>query len=179
MKELLEKHTSFIRFRLTINCRNTKPICEEIQTITGFRPHTESWTNVDGPPVNYLTYNSQEDQLCKLSKLLTNLSEMHIEADKITILSPRRKENSVVSLLAGFEISDYKIPQNNGITFCTIQAYKGLENTVIILTDIEDLSLDKLMYVGLSRARSGLYVLESQSASNEYFSLLKRRLFHE
>ena len=179
MKELLEKHTSFIRFRLTINCRNTKPICEEIQTITGFRPHTESWTNVDGPPVNYLTYNSQEDQLCKLSKLLTNLSEMHIEADKITILSPRRKENSVVSLLAGFEISDYKIPQNNGITFCTIQAYKGLENTVIILTDIEDLSLDKLMYVGLSRARSGLYVLESKSASNEYFSLLKRRLFHE
>lgn len=179
MKEMLEQYTSFIRFRLNTNCRNTKPICEEIQTITGFRPPAQLWTRVDGPPVNYITYNSQEDERDKLSKLLNHLSEMQIEEDKITILSPRRKENSVVSLLTGFEISDYKIPKNNGITFCTIQAYKGLENTVIILTDIEDLSLDKLMYVGLSRARSGLYVLESKSASNEYFGLLKRRLFHE
>ena len=29
MKELLEDYTSFIHFRLTLNCRNTKPICEE------------------------------------------------------------------------------------------------------------------------------------------------------
>lgn len=36
MKGLLEDYTSFIHFRLTLNCRNTKPIYEEIQTVTGF-----------------------------------------------------------------------------------------------------------------------------------------------
>lgn len=179
MKELLEDYTSFIRFRLTLNCRNTKPICEEIQTVTGFKAPGKLWTKVDGPPVNYITYTSPEDQRDKLARLLTQLSDMHIESGKITILSPRKRENSVVSLLNGSNIRDYKTTENTSITFCTIQAYKGLENTVIILTDIENFSSDKLMYVGLSRARSGLYILESEPASKEYLTLLQRRLFRE
>lgn len=179
MIELLEEYTAFIRFRLTLNCRNTKPICEEIQTVTGFKAPAELWTKIEGPPVNYITYTSQEDQREKLARLLTQLSDMHIESSKITILSPRKKENSVVSLLSGFNIRDYKTTENASITFCTIQSYKGLENTIIILTDIENFSSDKLMYVGLSRARSGLYILESEPASKEYLTLLQRRLFRE
>lgn len=179
MKELLEDYTSFIRFRLTMNCRNTKPICEEIQTVTGFKAPAWLWTKVDGPPVNYITYSSTEDQRDKLSDLLGQLANMHIEPGRITILSPYRRENSVVSLLKRFNIRDYSIDENTSITFCTIQAYKGLENTVIILTDIENFSMDKLMYVGLSRARSGLYILESEPASKEYLTLLQRRLFCE
>ena len=51
-----------------------------------------------------------------------------------------------------------------------------MENTVIIVTDVEDYSSDKLMYVGLSRATSGLYVLESERAKQEYDALMLRRL---
>lgn len=61
-------------------------------------------------------------------------------------------------------------------TFATIQSYKGLENSVIILTDIESFSAEKLMYVGLSRANSGLYILESEAAKQEYDNLFIRRL---
>ena len=61
-------------------------------------------------------------------------------------------------------------------TFCTVQGNKGLENTVIVLTDIEDFSSEKLMYVGLSRACSGLFILESEAAKREYEELLIRRL---
>lgn len=179
MRESLEAYTPFINFKLTINCRNTKPICEEIQTVTGFEAPAELWTKVDGPPVNYITYQSQEEQRDKLASLLIELSDMHIEPDKITILSPRKKENSIISLLTGFDIGDFKIPRGANIIFSTIQAYKGLENTVIILTDIEDFSSEKLMYVGLSRARSGLYILESESASKQYLKLLQGRLFRE
>lgn len=179
MQELLEDYTSFIRFRLTLNCRNTKPICEEIQTVTGFEAPAGLWTTVEGPPVNYITYASAEDQQNKLTELLDQLVNMRVEPGRITILSPYRKENSVVSLLHKFDIRDYSINENNNITFCTIQAYKGLENTVIILTDIESFSMDKLMYVGLSRARSGLYILESEPASKEYLTLLQRRIFCE
>ncbi len=179
MKEILEDYTTFIRFRLTLNCRNTKPICEEIQTVTGFEAPSGLWTKVDGPPVNYITYVSIEDQRDKLANLLDQLANMCIEPKLITILSPYKRENSVISLLNGFDIRDFSICANTSITFCTIQAYKGLENAVIILTDIENFSMDKLMYIGLSRARSGLYILESESASKEYLTLLQRRLFRE
>ena len=176
---LLENCTSFIRFKLTLNCRNTKQICEEIQTVTGFEAPAKLWSRIEGPPVNYITYSSPEDQCNKLAHLLTQLGEMHIPADKITILSPRKRENSCVTLLSGFDVRGFSVQHNTSLTFCTIQAYKGLENSVIILTDIDSFDSEKLMYVGLSRARTGLYVLESESASKEYLTLLKRRLSNE
>lgn len=179
MVEKLENQTSFIRFKLTTNCRNTKPICKEIETVTGFKSPDNLWTKVDGPPVQYITWSTMENQCKKLKALLKQLSDAHISPGQITILSPKRRENSVVSLLDEYTIKDFKIPTEENITFCTIQAYKGLENTVIILTDIESFSSDKLMYVGLSRARSGLFILETDAARKEYDNLLMRRLFNE
>lgn len=179
MIEKLEEETSFIRFKLTVNCRNTKPICKEIETVTGFKAPHDLWTKVDGPPVQYITWSTMEDQCKKLKELLKKLEDEHISPDKITILSPKRREDSVVSVLNGYTVKDFSVPSGISTTFCTIQAYKGLENTIIILTDIEGFSSDKLMYVGLSRACSGLFILESDAAKREYDGLLVRRLFHE
>ncbi len=46
---------------------------------------------------------------------------------------------------------------------------------MIIITDVETYTADKLMYVGLSRARTGLYILKSTSAAHEYSALWIRR----
>ena len=179
MIEKLEDQTAFIRFKLTINCRNTKPICKEIETVTGFKAPHNLWTKVDGPPVQYITWSTMENQCKKLQTLLKQLADAHISPEQITILSPKRRDDSVVSMLDGYTIKDFKVPIGANTTFCTIQAYKGLENTVIILTDIEGFSSDKLMYVGLSRACSGLFILETDAAKREYDNLLMRRLFNE
>lgn len=176
MIEKLEDQTSFIRFKLTVNCRNTKPICREIETVTGFKAPHDLWTKVDGPPVQYITWSTMENQHKKLKELLKQLETAHINPEQITILSPRKKEDSVVSMLDDYVVKDFKVPLGMNTTFCTIQAYKGLENTVIILTDIESFSEEKLMYVGLSRACSGLFVLESDGAKKEYDDLWVRRL---
>ena len=176
MIEKLEDQTSFIRFKLTVNCRNTKPICKEIETVTGFKAPHDLWTKVDGPPVQYITWSTMEDQCKKLKELLKQLETSHISPEQITILSPRKKEDSVVSMLDGYVVKDFKVPLGRNTTFCTIQAYKGLENTVIILTDIEDFSEEKLMYVGLSRACSGLFILESDAAKKEYDDIWVRRM---
>lgn len=176
MIEKLEDQTSFIRFKLTVNCRNTKPICKEIETVTGFKAPHDLWTKVDGPPVQYITWSTMEGQCKKLKEVLKQLENAHIDPEQITILSPRKKEDSVVSMLDGYVVKDFKVPSGVNTTFCTIQAYKGLENTVIILTDIEAFSEEKLMYVGLSRACSGLFVLESDAAKKEYDDLWVRRL---
>lgn len=175
MKQLIENRTAFIRFKLTVNCRNTKPIGEEIRTVTGFHPPSSSWIKVDGPPVNYITYTTVDEEKSKLEELLTSLLDKHIEEKKITILSPYKRENSVVKLINGYDICDYSAKESGKITFCTIQGYKGLENMVIILTDIESFQSDKLMYIALSRARSGLYIIESEAASKEYLELQQRR----
>lgn len=179
MIEKLEEQTSFIRFKLTINCRNTKPICREIETVTGFKAPHELWTKVDGPPVQYITWSTMEGQCRKLKALLKQLADAHINPEQITILSPRKREDSVVSILDGYMVKNFRVPTGTNTTFCTIQAYKGLENTVIILTDIESFSSDKLMYVGLSRACSGLFILETDAAKREYDNLLIRRVFNE
>lgn len=176
MIEKLEDQTSFIRFKLTVNCRNTRPICKEIETVTGFKAPHDLWTKVDGPPVQYITWSTMEGQCKKLKELLKQLENSHINPEQVTILSPRKKEDSVVSMLDGYTVKDFKVPPGMNTTFCTIQAYKGLENTVIILTDIEAFSEEKLMYVGLSRACSGLFVLESEAAKKEYDNLWVRRL---
>ena len=114
-----------------------------------------------GEVVNYMTGASEE---------------LTINPEDITILSQKKKEDSVVSMLENSSIKDFKVPLPLNTTFCTVQAFKGLENKVIILTDVESFSSEKLMYVGLSRACTGLFILESESAKREYDDLVIRRI---
>lgn len=174
LKECLNCRTSFINYKLRINCRNTKSIGEEIKCLTGFDSSSYIWTKVEGPPVNYYTYKTLEEQKQKIELLLKNLLHEKIEPGKITILSPVKREASVISLIEGYRIREYKPDLEESISFSTIQAYKGLENTVIILTDIESYEYEKLLYVGLSRARSALYIFETANADAERNKLLLR-----
>lgn len=177
--EKLESHAAFVRFKLTVNCRNTRQICEEIGIVTGFKAPNKAWSKTDGPPVQYITWSTMGDQCTRLKTVLSQLEKANIPPEDITILSPRKREASVVSLLDGYSVQNFHIPMGDYISFCTLQGYKGLENTVIILTDIESFSAEKLMYVGLSRACSGLFILESEAAKKEYDNLLMRRLINE
>ncbi len=59
----LEEKTSFIRFKLKVNCRNTKMIGDEIHTITGFNNDAYLWSKIDGIPVDHRTYKEPDEQL--------------------------------------------------------------------------------------------------------------------
>jgi len=176
MKEMIEERTSFIRFRLTVNCRNTKTICDEITLVTDFKAPSDVWSIVDGAPVQYLTYSDRFEEKEKLVDTIRTFMDNHISPKKISILSPVKRENSIVSDVNEYEIRDYKTYANNRLSFCTIQAFKGLENSVIILVDIESIADKQLMYVALSRARTALYVIESEAARKEYVDAQMRRL---
>lgn len=175
---LLEDRTSFIRYKLTENCRNTRQICDDIQTITGYEVSKDLWTKVEGIPVDHKTCSSEEEELEKLNFLLHDLLEKKVEKGKITILSPFSREKSIVSKLDGLIIKEYSFRPCDEITFSTIQSFKGLENSVVIMVDINTYSLMNLMYVGLSRARTALYIFETKGAHAEYSELVKRRLIN-
>ena len=177
--EALEDRTSFIRFKLKINCRNTKFIGDEIRCITGFDSAAYIWSKVEGTPVEHRIFNSPEEQTQQLEELIKRLISDGIPAENITILSPYKRANSVVSEVSGIKIKDYTPRIDNAVSFSTIQAYKGLENTVIIMTDVESFEHEQLMYVGLSRARSGLFILESNSARKEYLNIQRRRFLED
>ena len=111
----------------------------------------------------------------KLVDTIRTLMDNHISSQKISILSPVKRDKSIVSDVKEYEIKDYKTYANNRLSFCTIQAFKGLENSVIILVDIESIEDKQLMYVALSRARTALYVIESEAARKEYVDAQLRR----
>jgi superfamily I DNA/RNA helicase len=80
-----------------------------------------------------------------------------IPLNKVTLLSSKRFENS-------FVCDDTYVSQLalKGLKVSTIQAFKGLENTIIILIDLDEVSSDqmqRLLYVGISRARQELYLI--------------------
>jgi hypothetical protein len=172
---LLQNYAAFAICRLIVNCRNTKNIIEDAAYITRMSPSECLHNDIAGMPVSYMCYGSKEEQVSALLKLLDHLKAEGVLESDVTILSPRRREISAVPGIANRDILPY-VPGSNSaaITFSTIQAFKGLENSVIVLTDIESYSNTQLLYVGFSRARSMLFVLESTDAFEERKLLLRR-----
>lgn len=178
MFDMLENRTAFIKFKLSENCRNTKQICDEIEVITGYEASKDLWTKVEGLPVEHKVCKSDEEALEKLMALLNELDEKNIDNEKITILSPRIRENSIISQIKGIKIKDFSFKCTEELSFSTVQSFKGLENSVIILVDVDSYNAVNLMYVALSRARTTLYIFETKSAHTEYNQLQLRRLIN-
>lgn len=163
VNDKLNQYGHFTHFNLTKNCRNAQTILDEINV---FVPHEDNKAlrKTSIPiPIEYISYTSIENQKEKLEATLDKLLQSGLEPKQITILSTRKRENSVVSLVTKYKIIDYQVDDINKITFSTIHAFKGLENCTIILTDFNEW-YKKLFYVGASRARIILYVLESINA---------------
>lgn len=172
MLEIIEEKTSFINYKLFLNCRNTMQICEEIQNITGFSSHKYSKNAVNGLPVNYFVWKNHEEQLEKIEILLEKLLDKeHLDPGTITLLSSHKKDGSIMVKIRR-KIQNYVLNQSSCLSFCTIQSFKGLENSIIILIDIDSYADNKLLYVGLSRAKAALYVFESEVAHVERTRLL-------
>ncbi|XZE33750.1 NERD domain-containing protein [Pirellulaceae bacterium SH501] len=153
---------------LPTNRRNTIQIATdtEIKTLPQYPPAA----TIDGIPVKTVWYQKPSDQLRLLGSTLKSLLNEEISAYQITVLSCRNAADSCASRFTDFALAPIDI--NNAwkvgsrlldqITACSVSSFKGLENDFIILTDVDELSPDwwrGVVYVGMSRARVGLYVL--------------------
>ena len=132
---------------------------------------------ISGPKPDWDKWDNSEEEKSKLYKKINTLIDGGVNLSQITILSPVTFEHSIASQVHGIDISQYVPDRKQGITFSTIHSFKGLENQFIILTDIESVSDRRMMYVAMSRARYGLYVLSGESAMNEYLAIYLRRLY--
>ena len=172
--DTLKEFAFFAQKRLTINCRNTLYIGNELINITGYEDKKYR-LKITGEPVDFYVCNAPEDQAEKLIDCVKGLKKKGFNSSVITILSAKRRENSIISLCdrEKFIIGNYgEDPDAYFAMFSTVQSFKGLESEIVILVDVDDYSDARLMYIALSRARSKLIVLETESASKQRKKLL-------
>lgn len=152
---------------LPTNRRNTIEIAQEteIKTLPQFPPNA----TVNGVPVKTQWFKKASGQRQLLGSTLRKLLNEEISPCQITVLSCRKIEDSCANGFGDFPLATvseenaWKIgsPLLDQVTSCSVSSFKGLENDFVILTDVDDLTSPwwrGVVYVGMSRARIGLYV---------------------
>lgn len=141
---------------LRINCRNTKKIASHNTLLTG-SPIPFFTTRISEGKKVISKYPAKNAQAEEIRGILTDIIKRRIPLDRVTLLSPKKVENTVIG---NFEPVLNLV--KDGVKMSTIQGYKGLENTIIILYDFDEITSEqatRLLYVGISRAKQELYLV--------------------
>jgi hypothetical protein len=157
-------------FVLTTNCRNTIHIHDAAY-------HYYKGIQTDGPeiagePVVSLCAPSVRAQATRLHSLITQLIvKEHVRPSDIVVLVAAAGKTTYYS-----EIKDKPLPQNakwsfeahrvtDSVLVDTVARFKGLESAIVFLWGLQEVtpSSDReILYIGLSRAKSRLYLVGSE-----------------
>jgi hypothetical protein len=157
-------------FPLTENCRNTQRIH---QVVSSFYHASDSLRcpGPNGRPVEQYSYRGDHHQTRILGKLLHKLVvDEKISIEDIVLLTPRSQGRSLLkegTKLGRFILTTNYPPPPNHIQVSSVHRFKGLERRVVILAEIDRVAspqLDKVLYVGCSRARTHLLLLMDANA---------------
>ena len=153
---------------LTVNCRNTKEIAYHTSLVA--QPKLSTVGRIDGLPVEFVSYPKTKSSFDKLGAILEELKSNGVHRGRIMVLLTRVPDASAESTLAGLGITSLRDGRKDAQSvvararWSTVSGFKGLESDVIILVGVENIIDDwwrAICYVGMSRARSRLYVVLS------------------
>ena len=162
---------------LTINCRNSEPILKKVQDRLNLDMGNKGTGK--GPKVieiinsNFNDSNNLQNEINKMLKngitpgAITILSPFSYEESSLFSLSEKTKKNII-------KLDDYSIRSFplSKISFSKIKNFKGLENEVIIVIDLDNPKtinndFNKTNhYVAMSRARGLLCIIWNSDARN-------------
>jgi len=159
-------------FRLRDNLRNTQEIHNFAVEKSGLGGTSRS-ADINGITPSEKSFKNGKSASAYIASLLEDLISKHgIEQEKVVLLSNRNIENSIFSddnKAGNFTlVSTGAGKRNNSVRFRTIHRFKGLESDVVILllhrrpADLEESERylsSELLYVGFSRAKHLLYVV--------------------
>ena len=177
---------SFTKFKLKQNCRNTSNIAMETVQLTGFSDLPFKLGTATGLPVDYNYYKSKNEVVEKLSSKINTLINDNVSIEDIIILSTRKLNNSClarVEKVLNFSLVDVTFSmlkvKPSVLKFSTIHAFKGMESQVVIVVDIDRTfgdSLQSLLYVAMSRARSLLILMINEGIRKAVEARIKQSL---
>ena len=168
-EEVAERFRGMASFSLSLNCRNTRLIAKQIELVAGFSGSKISERQPEGRTVEYFYHSTDAELVAHLEHAIATLRRQGYKPEDIVILSPGRFDSGPLARLtrlAGWPVNDFEQVQPHEIARSTIHAYKGLERAVVILANIDTRDAneaDSLLYVGMSRARTRLFLLCSKS----------------
>lgn len=166
---------------LNYNCRNTEQIALRTAALTLIPPAKK--LKIPGPNVKKIIYTSRNDFVSQFKKQVTSLLSGGISSKEIVILSRYRLGNSMLSGIGSVcnltidECDNLLTKKNNTLNYFTIQSYKGLEASVVLLIDIDGFGSDTnrlLNYVAMSRAKAFLYMFFSEDFEDEYDDTIEK-----
>ena len=157
---------------LTRNCRNTQAIHE---TAYFFYAGEETEPPpIAGVPVRAIAAPTPPSQMRKLhSEIVSLIASEELEPKDIAILIAGKVKEFYFSQLSGLSLprgASWGIGgrrSDNEVLVDTVNRFKGLESPCVFLWGIDDLSPDvncETYYVGLSRAKSALWIVGHREA---------------
>jgi hypothetical protein len=169
---------------LNDNCRNTREIVARTQAMTGADVGIS--TAGTGPEVEVVFEATPELRATAVGRRLQALAESGVEPDEIALLSPLPLHESTYGHLPARWRQRIDILNLQGLQrrpksrfgFATIADFKGLESRFILLADIaareHELDLPAL-YVGMTRARIGLWIVLDEDSRGKMSATLDRK----
>lgn len=150
------------------NFRNPKAVVREMAEVIG--TDAPECRRAIQSTVDYRRFEDEREAGRKLKALLVELIRDGASPGAITILSAKTKDQSLVAQHPPdmgkplFYIEDGGVCPPDAISCSSISAFKGLENDIVILTDVPALEpmsdwARGVLYVGMTRARSKLFML--------------------
>ncbi len=164
-------------FPLTRNCRNTQRIHA---VVLKFYQGLDRPTALGPPGRRVEVISDFADPAALPTRLMALLTHLHGEEQiplrEIVVLTPFSRRTSLLwresppgSITLTDDPATLTQPPPNQVFCSTIQAFKGLDRSVVVLAELERWNLswndvEPLLYVASSRARNHLIVLLSQAA---------------
>lgn len=148
---------------LDTNCRNTNQIAEKVGDAFGEKVET---MGVDGPPVIHHEFRPTSGNTALVEQVVERLLyEEGLGHDQVTVLSDSKQ---LIERLRQRGVGEYSFTEYGkyGVVAETVKRFKGLESDAVVLvltrtTDTDTQELRSLSYVGMSRAKSLLFVLST------------------
>jgi superfamily I DNA/RNA helicase len=150
------------RFRLTINCRNTRRIATASALVLGIETHPFLRAPSGLQPRIVLAATDRQQRALVVDEVRRLLEREEVKPHQIVLLGPAAKANGSLSDLdkignIPLVTSAESWRDGDGILVSTARAFKGLEADVVILYDLSDfgkLFQKSDLYVACTRARA-------------------------
>ena len=160
-------------YLLIDNCRNTKQIHNLAYTY--YKGDNVNPPNNHGNEVKVISANSIDQQVKKIVMEITNLiSKENVRPIDISVLTVQSfDEDYRYSLLKSTSLPGKSkwivksFQESNEVLIDTVKRFKGLESEIVFLWGVDGIDLnqdDELLYVGISRAISMLYLVGNEES---------------
>ena len=169
-------------FSFRVNCRNSPRIATLVHLLGGLTPEYSRILRPDNgiePDLRY--YKSAAEQEEAFVDILKSWYENGISGSEIAVLSPRADKTCLAARVSREPWRNRLRPRADAtgghISYMSIHAFKGLEASAVLVTDVEHLASDTpldLFYVAITRALHRVSILVHESARFEVIKALTR-----